>query len=141
MTIQDSAACRRLVETASCDGTAAHDVFVDYFRCPPQFAAFDTAGHLSSQEGYFAFGDAVAYGRRRGGSPSASPEGPLDDATSAVRVSADGVGLPFDLAAVVTNLRHERYQPPAGRGLDWLTSAAAVERLYYFLRPALPVAV
>jgi len=121
--------------------TAARDAFVDYFRCPYHFARFDTTIALSSDEGYFAFGDAVAYGRRGGSDPVLFPDAPLDDAAEAIAWSSNPVGLPFDLAEVITNLRQERYRQQARGSLHTLTASAAVERAYYFLRPILPVVV
>src|SRR5262245_36922081 len=60
--------------------TAPQDVFVDYFRCPGEFAAFATGRGLTEEAGYFAFGDAVGYGRRLGAAPAPTPAYPLADA-------------------------------------------------------------
>ncbi|HEY1308707.1 MAG TPA: hypothetical protein VGF24_34425 [Vicinamibacterales bacterium] len=120
---------------------AAQDVFVDYFRCPPPFAAFRTADSLSAEEEYFAFNEATGYGRRRGPRPAALPAARLHDVSDAVTVGAGLVELPFDLSDVVTNLRQELYTQQAGGDWDWLTTAPAVQHAYYFLRPVLPLPV
>ena len=120
--------------------TRAQDIFVDYFRCPPTYACFETADNLSSAEGYFTFGGAIAYGRVRGVTVPASL---ATDPMAAVHAGLDHKGrleLPFDLAAAVTNLREERYRQSASR-LERLTKARAIQDTYYFLRPLLPVAV
>jgi hypothetical protein len=104
-------------------------------------ASFDTAARLSADEGYFAFGGAVAYGNCRGATPSPWVADRLHDVKSAATSSSGRINLPFDLSAVVTNLREERYCQPAGNYLGQLTSSAAVQHLYYLLRPALGVEV
>ncbi len=121
--------------------TAAQSVFVDYFRCPAASASFDTVDDLSAVEGYFSFGDAVAYGRRQGGEVADSPAGRLGDAAADVVVTSERPQLPFDLSDVVTNLREERYRQMNGGLKDRLTGASAVQDAYYFIRPLLPVAV
>ena len=104
-------------------------------------ASFGTSNALLPDEGYFAFGGAVAYGRRGGGPVSAAPDSRLDDAAGSVLSRGGAVILPFDLSEVVTNLREERYRQSASGTLERLTKAAAVQDAYYFLRPALPVAI
>jgi hypothetical protein len=121
--------------------TASRDVFVEYFRCPSHFGAFGTADTLPEPKGFFAFGDAVGFGRARGVRPSQSAAGPLDNATAFVESSEDGLRLPFDLAEVVTNLRLERYTTSSTGYVEALTTSSAVQGFYYFLRPLLPVAV
>jgi len=128
-------------ETAASDLTAAQDVFVDYFRCPESYAWFESAEDLSSVEGYFTFGEAMAYGRLRGGRVAASPASGLTDATDAVANNGGRLELPFDLAEVVTNLREERYPQTSGGLWERLTATRAIQDAYYFLRPLLPVAV
>jgi hypothetical protein len=49
--------------------------------------------------------------------------------------------LPFDLSEVVSNLREERYFQGPAHVLEPLTRAGISRSLYYFLRPALTVAV
>ena len=41
--------------------------FLDYYRCPADEASIGTQPQLSPREGYFKFGDAVAFGRFAGG--------------------------------------------------------------------------
>ena len=54
--------------------------------------------------------------------------------------SADGkVVLPFDLAEVVDNLRHEQY-PEAQRAIEHISTFNLSHAAYYLVRPLLPVA-
>ena len=72
-------------------------------------------GDLSSENGYFAFRDAVCYGRLSGRRPSVHAEDNLADAFDGVEIDNGRVRLPFELSDVVTNIRRERYQSaPSG---------------------------
>jgi hypothetical protein len=115
--------------------------FLDYYRCPADQALIGTQPHLSPREGYFKFGDAVAFGRFAGGPPAAYPTDPMTDVIDAVTVSEGRPCLPFDLSDVATNLREERYRQ---NGDNWLKKSAAggaARRLYYSLRPFMGVGV
>jgi hypothetical protein len=115
--------------------------FHDYYRCPADQAFLGTQLELSPREGYFKFGDAVAFGRFASGRPAAFANDPLADISGAVTVSEGRPTLPFDLSDVATNLREERYRQ---NGFNWLqqTSAGgAARRLYYSIRPFMGVAV
>ena len=129
-----------LPDTAASELTAAQEVFIDYFRCPAKYAWFESADDLSSGEGYFTFGNAMAYGRLRGGRVAASPAAGLVDAGDGVVADGGGLELPFDLAAVVTNLREERYPQTSGGLAERLTAGSAIQGAYYFIRPLMPVA-
>lgn len=112
---------------------------VEYFRCPETHAVTRTARDLSGAPGYFRLGDAIGYGRQRVGPGSDRPGGSLTDVGPAIDQIADASALPFDLAEVVGNLRHERY-PEARRAIEGVSSPSAVRALYYLLRPLMPVA-
>ena len=113
--------------------------FLDYYRCPSQFAGFEAHGELSADEGYFTFADATCYGRRRGASPSKHVKGNLPDLSHDVQVVPGHVRLPFDLSEVVRNLREERYPQSSLNSLARVTAGGASRGIYYFLRPVLSV--
>lgn len=114
---------------------------VEYFRCPPELAPLEVGGSLSRDSGYFTFTGSTCFGRLAGARP-VSNVGERMPAGNAARAHANGhVRLPFDLSEVVTNLRQERYRSRPIHVLERLTSIAAARGLYYFLRPALSVAV
>ena len=110
-------------------------VILDYYRCPERDVQLAQKGPLSETKGYFRFGDrAVCYGRYCGRRVSGSPENRLYDALLDASTSDRTTVLPFDLADVVENLRCEQYAQ------DWRGGyfRAALSRLYYLVRPALP---
>lgn len=112
-------------------------MFENYFRCPSGMAILERSESVRSEEGFFAFGDAICWGRRNGpGMDLATRE--LPDVSSEVRVGPDSVTLPFDLAEIVENLQRERYCEPSGSD-D--ASEGWTRSVYYFVRPVLSVAV
>jgi hypothetical protein len=117
------------------------EAFADYFRCPNRFAEFDTASDQSSQHGYFRFRDAVCYGQRRGGGDAQTVTSDLPDASRDVTFDKGRACLPFDLTAVVTNLRQERYHQNSQSVLNKVTASDTSRGIYYFLRPLLTVSI
>lgn len=115
--------------------------FLDYYRCPADRALIETQPQLSPREGYFKFGDAVAFGRLAGDRPAAYATDPLPDVSDAVIVSEGRPSLPFDLSAVATNLREERYRQNGHNWLQDTSAGEAARRLYYSIRPFMGVAV
>lgn len=109
----------------------------DYFRCAPELLSLDLSTSEPGQTGYFLFGaDAICYGRLSGRQPASSPSETLEDVLPAVEVTNGTVSLPFDPCEVVANLQRETYVG------DWRSgSSSAVARLYYLIRPLLPVSV
>ncbi|MGA9984567.1 MAG: hypothetical protein WBP95_13920, partial [Acidobacteriaceae bacterium] len=68
--------------------------------------------------------------------PAQSIEEPLHDVSGEVETENGTVFLPFDPGEVIANLYREIYVE------DWRSgSSSAVAKLYYFLRPGLPVAL
>jgi hypothetical protein len=123
------------------DAQAANRTFVNYFRCPRQVGELETAGPLSGEEGYFTFEGTTGYGRTHGSSPAPEITDPVPDLSRAVEHATGRLRLPFDLSEVVGNLQQERYRQRAHHPVERLTSAKMLRRLYYVLRPALPVTV
>jgi hypothetical protein len=103
---------------------------------------FETREPLSGDEGYFRVGSTPCYGRSGDGVASNYAEGTgLPESFLNVAPDRRVVGLPFDPSEVATNLREERYRQPAGPPGRRLTGSEAVRRLYYLLRPRLPVGI
>jgi hypothetical protein len=118
-----------------------HRALLEYFGCPGELAPVIAQADLSTEAGYFAFGDAVGYGRHRGRGPVANAAAALPDLTGDAQLTDCGVALPFDVDEVVYNLRHERYAQNGVHRVDRITGGLAARNAYYFLRPVLPVAV
>jgi hypothetical protein len=122
--------------------TDAHaQVVGDYFRCADILAPFVVDGEQSDEEGYFRFGGAICYGRRSGGAPAAYADCELTDVSAHASQTDRCVHLPFSLADVVGNLRHERYRPGPHGVFHRVTASRAIRNVYYSLRPLLPVGV
>src|SRR5258707_9392008 len=113
--------------------------FVDYYRCPEEFAGCFLDGEQSGPLGHFRFGaDAICYGSISKGKVHPSPDGKLHDALQDAVVKRGTVGLSFDPDQVVNNLRFERYC--GGLPKPSLLSGGVGNKLYYPLRPLLGVA-
>jgi hypothetical protein len=115
------------------------DCLTQYYRCPEQYARFALKGQLSERDGYFRFGAGTVYGKCSGQPPSDSPLEPLHDTSSDVTVQNGTIYLPFDVAQVVEGLRRESYAETALEGKSPVGSG--INRIYYFIRPLLPVSV
>ena len=113
----------------------------DYFRCPRERLTFLAPEHRCPEAGYFAFDEAVLYGRCDRIAPGPAPDGGVQDMFASVDYRFDGVRLPFDVDEVVTDLRLERYYQPRDSYVERMTAADAVKHLYYLVRPALPVSL
>src|SRR5438093_6680313 len=110
--------------------------FLDYYRCPESFATFGLSGELSNSNGFFHFGsDTICYGRTCVGYLAKSVTDGLYDVSD--RVTADGstLQLPFNPSEVVSNLRYERYVSALNGNGKQLTSAPAIRKAYYKMRP------
>jgi hypothetical protein len=117
------------------------DSFREYYQCPREFATFTVREPVKGPEGYFAFRGAVCYGRSNRHDLPTDAESELPDLFDEVDPDHGAIRLPFDFSEVVDNLRQERYHHTAPTLTSKLTSSGLSERLYYFIRPALPVVV
>src|ERR1700677_3598592 len=94
---------------------------LDYFRCPDDFAEIGVNGRLSSDSGYFQFGQDICYGQYSGGQPSKHLTFGLCDGSQDVKIEGACLYLPFDFTQVVDNLRSERYQLNSWHSLEKIT--------------------
>jgi hypothetical protein len=115
--------------------------FLEYFRCPSDYADFRLERELLPNPGFFRVGPALTcYGKLSAGHTTSEPFALLDDVSSAVRVENNICFLPFDLDEVVENLRFERYDG-AMPALRHSVTKAVGRRTYYTMRPFLPTSV
>jgi len=109
--------------------------FLDYFRCPANFAIFQSLPHHSTSTGFFRFGSAICYGSLDRDQASISPKTIESDATPPLQSLSSGeICLRFDPDEVVGNLRLERY---VARG----NGEVLLHTIYYLLRPVFPLSV
>src|ERR1700722_9275902 len=120
------------------DTTSMSDYLTQYFRCPEQYVRLASTGPPSGPIGYFRFGESVCYGCPPGTTPALTPVHPLCDALPDSRLNDGTVSLSFDPDEVVGNLTQEKYSHANDGGPVKLSSPA--NRIYYLIRPALPVA-
>ena len=114
--------------------------FVDYYRCPDEFARCFLEGEPSQEVGHFRFGpETICYGSLSKGAVSHSPEGELHDALRDAVADRGTVRLSFDLDQIVNNLRFERYYGNSRRRS--VLSSKLATSLYYLARPLLGVSV
>ena len=115
---------------------------LDHYRCPERLVAFQLAGRLSEDPGYFAFGaETVCYGNSLTGPRTERVGGSLYDVLGDVRVDDGLIRLPVDPDEIIENLRHERYLQSGATSRTVFGDDPLVRKVYYWLRPFLPVAV
>src|SRR5947209_16541811 len=70
---------------------------IEYYRCPENLAAFQLAGQVSEDPGYFRFGpETICYGKSSSGFRSKEVIGPLYDSLNDVTAADGTVCLPLD---------------------------------------------
>jgi hypothetical protein len=115
---------------------------LDFYRCPETLVSLTLAGELSSESGYFCFGDdAVCFGQSSLGSPAKDVGSGLRDLCKHVASDGSTLRLPFDPSQIVDNLRLERYTANGYAGKRAILSSPAIRKAYYYFRPLLGVAV
>ena len=116
--------------------------FLDYYRCPADFATFALTGRLCEDAGYFRFGpDVLCYGQSLSGVRAKCPTDLLYDAMNDVVPDGSTLRLPFSPTDIVANLRYERYASSANGTGKRLGGGSAARRAYYAVRPILPVSI
>src|ERR1700722_12436564 len=112
------------------------DCLAQYYRCPDRFIRFAQTTPLSIGRGYFQFGaKTTCYGNYWGRKPAKVSTGTLPDVFGDAVIQDGIVYLPFDPSQVAHNLRYELY---ASDGWDQ-NGSSVLAKVYYFIRPILPV--
>jgi len=116
--------------------------FLDYYRCPESFATFALRGELCNSNGFFHFGpDTICYGQTFVGHSVKSVTDELSDVSDQVTADGPTLRLPFNPSEVASNLRYERYASASNGNGKLLTSAPAIRKAYYKVRPMLSLSV
>lgn len=114
--------------------------FLEYYRCPEEFALCSAGGGLTGQSGHFRFGpEAICFGSLRKGSVRNVASGDLHDSWDDVVAHSGSLSLSFDPDQVIDNLRLERYCAATNR--HSVLSSRLANALYYLVRPLLGVRV
>jgi len=110
--------------------------FLDYFRCPEEFAKFGVAPELGPAQGFFRLGKQLTCFGRSAGSVARKASGHLPDCLPLLQDRDGEAVLPFNPDEIIENLRKERYIAHE----DALSSAPKlVRKAYYVARPFLAV--
>jgi hypothetical protein len=114
-----------------------NEYVTQYYRCPERYIKFTITGPLSTEEGFFRFGnEGRCYGQLAGTTPSPTLNGNLFDVIRHA-VSENGITyLPFNVSQVVDNLRLELYAKNSPH--DGSLSSSILNEIYYRARPLLP---
>jgi len=124
--------------TASSQSVAS--LLVDFYRCPQLAADFTVAADLRPVAGYFRVQERlICYGRLSEAHPLPTLNAVFLGPCAQVAQEAQTINLPFDPAEVIANLRLEKYRP--GGESSRKNGGSLVRRLYYLLRPLMPVDV
>lgn len=112
--------------------------FLDYFRCPEEFAKFGVAQELGQTPGFFRLGKEITCFGRSAGPVAHAPNGNIPDALPLMKSRGSETILPFNTDEVVENLRRERYIT-GGNSSSFAKNL--IRKTYYGARPFLSVGV
>ena len=116
--------------------------FLDHTKCPPSDVKGITCSSGTGQEGFFTLGDLRLYGRTAHGRTSPLYQDDLPRLDSFVSRSHGSVTLPFNPTELIDNLRLEKYVSAVSSEISYIAdSTSTLRRIYYALRPLLPVPV
>jgi hypothetical protein len=115
-----------------------HNSFLDYYRCPEEFARFSVAQKVGQAQGFFHFGNQLTCFGHNAGPVSPVPTGDIPDALPLVQYRGEEISLPFDIDEILLNLRKERYVAPDDPSFSL---KKLINMAYYAARPILPVGI
>lgn len=111
--------------------------FLDYYRCPEEFAKFGVAQQLGQTPEFFRFGNKITCFGRSPLADAQMPNGNLRDVLPLLQDRGDEFILPFDADEILENLRKERYIT----GSSSHSPRNLIRKSYYAARPFLPVGI
>jgi len=111
----------------------------DFYRCPRLNADFSLAADLLPGPGYFRTKDGpICYGRLSEAKPVATATATLPEVRPRFDETGKTIGLTFDPGEVFENLLLEKY---TANGTSSGNASSLIRRVYYLLRPLMPVGV
>jgi len=121
--------------------TPLNRALADRYRCPESFAEALVAEPLSSDPSWFRFGDRIwCYGQHSSKHPPGSGQS-CPDLNGDATVYQGRLLLPFDPTQIIENLRCEVYAHAANEGPAAAGPKGLSRRVYYSVRPLLPVSI
>ena len=119
-----------------------NQILSDYYRVSEDGLGRLCAAHPSGDTGFFRFGGApICFGQSTSGVSANLENAGLYDAIESVQLGECNVHLPFDPAAIVENLRMERYVKHLLARRGRVVDHPLVRKVYYAVREVMPVAV
>ena len=111
---------------------------IERYRLPESFVKYSRNCDPAQPQGFFTFGEGtICFGSCSAETLASSVDNGLGDVRDRVRFHGDTLHLPFDPDQLVDNSLLERY-PANARDLS---HQVILRRVYYILRPLLPIAV
>jgi peptidoglycan/xylan/chitin deacetylase (PgdA/CDA1 family) len=112
----------------------------DYYRVP-EFVLGNVLGAESSGEtGFFRFGTkTICYGQSASGVATRVEDAGHYDALKSILINGPDIHLPFNLTAIIENLRREHYVRNLAAGRESFITREWINAIYYSLRGILPV--
>jgi hypothetical protein len=113
-----------------------------YYRVPSDSLGSISGAKPAGDTGFFQFGPGtVCYGECSSGVSREIRKSGRFDAFESTSIAGSEIHLPFDPAAVIENLRRERYEGSVAPSLERIVSQDWMLVSYYSLRGILPVAL
>jgi hypothetical protein len=112
--------------------------FLDYYRCPEEFARFGIAQELGQTPGFFRFGNQITCFGRCTVPVAIMSNGDLPNVVPFQQARGGEIMLPFDTDELLENLRRERYVPAEDASSF---TERLIRKTYYVVRPSLSVGV
>jgi hypothetical protein len=112
--------------------------FLDYYRCPEEFARFGIAQELGQTPGFFRFGNQITCFGRCAVPVAIMSNGDLPNVVPFQQARGGEIMLPFDTDELLENLRRERYVPAEDASSF---TERLIRKTYYVVRPSLSVGV
>jgi len=117
-----------------------HRAFLEHTKCPPSFVQKVESSLHGEAEGFFGLGKMRLFGRADGQVTHSTYTRDLPQVDELVSRNATSVHLPFEPTQIIDNLRLEKYAGAVnGKSTYWTDQESLTRKIYYSLRPLLPV--
>jgi peptidoglycan/xylan/chitin deacetylase (PgdA/CDA1 family) len=119
-----------------------HSAFLNHTKCPPAATERIVCAPESGKEGFFKLGSLRLFGRTGDARAALGPGEALPAIDSRITRNSKSVHLPINPTEIIENLRWEKYAGSANTQISYITNGKSFSRrLYYAIRPLLPVNV